>query len=121
MHCIFGLLHVMPTDNTMTRLVIHIGEHGHNVQQGTSRDAIEKVKKLVSTILKIEKEGPRKIQMLVARQMIFQSFTKEDVKVTGDKQLNNFLEKLLALVQNKGYVRASKVYYHKKFFIRTMK
>lgn len=32
---------------SMTRLAIHVGEHGHNVQPGTQRESIEKVRKLV--------------------------------------------------------------------------
>ena len=97
------IYYVMPKDATMTHLVIHVGEHCHNVCPGTRRAALEKVRSLVSTVLKIEKGGPRKIHMLVARQMIFESLTKEDDLEATDVELNHFLEEMMPLVQNRGF------------------
>ncbi len=101
--CTCMIYYVFPKERNMTRLVIHVGEHAHNVKQGTKRASIEKVKSLVNAVLKIEKGGPRKIQMLVARQMLFQSLIKEDETETTDKDLNHFLEEMMPLVENKGY------------------
>ena len=91
-----------PQDNNMTRLVIHVGNHGHNVQPGTRKASIEKFWSLVSRVLKVEKGGPRKIQMLVARQMVFESLTRENNTVVTEKDLTHFLEELMPLVQSKG-------------------
>ena len=69
----------------------------------TRRVVIEKVCNLVSTILKIEKGGHRKIEMLVARQILFHSLTKEDDLEATDVELNHFLEEMMPLVQNRGF------------------
>ena len=67
-----------------------------------NRASIEKVRSLVNTILKMERGGPRKIQMMVARQVLFKSLTAEDGEVANEKDLNHFLEEMMPLVQNKG-------------------
>lgn len=40
--------------------------------------------------------------MLVARHMLFESFTKDKELVATYKDLNLFLEEMMPLVQNKG-------------------
>ena len=55
----------------------------------------------VSTLFKIDKGGPQKIQMLVARQMLFHSLTKDDDLEATDIELNQFLEEMTPLVQNR--------------------
>ena len=70
--------YILPIDVNMTHLAIHIGEHCHNVQQGTKRASIEKIRSLVRTVLKVESGGPCRVQMQVARQTLFESLTKED-------------------------------------------
>lgn len=119
--CDSKIYYVLPKDVNMTRLVIHYGEHSHNVQAGTSRAAIEKVRRLVSTVLKIDKGGPRKVQMLVARQMLFDSLVLEDGRVTGETELHNFLEELMPLVQNKGYVICMTTLFSKVICLHIMK
>ena len=69
---------------------------------GTNRASIEKVRSLVNTVLKMERGGPRKIQMMVARQVLFDSLIAEDGEVANEKDLNHFLEEMMPLVQNKG-------------------
>ena len=65
--CDCMIYYVLSYDDSMTRLVIHVGEHSHNVKQGTQRASIEKLRCLVQTVLKIEKGGARAVQMKVAR------------------------------------------------------
>ena len=101
--CTCMIYYVLPLDSIMTRLVIHVGDHVHNVQPGIRRANLEKVRNLVSAVLTIEKGGPQKIQMLVARQMLFESLTKEDELEATEVELNHFLENLMPLVQNKGF------------------
>ena len=100
--CICKIYYVFPKDKHMSRLAIHVGEHSHSVQAGTNRASIEKVRSLVNTVLKMESGGPRKIQMMVARQVLFDSLTPEDGEVANEKDLNHFLEEMMPLVQNKG-------------------
>ena len=98
--CDCKIYYVLPHDDSMTRLVIHVGEHSHNVKQGTRRASIEKLRCLVQTVLKIEKGGARAVQMKVARQMLFESLTKEENSDATDKDLEHFLEEMMPLVQN---------------------
>lgn len=99
--CSCSVYYVIPNDKTMTRLVIHLGQHNHPVEPGTSRAAIERLKKLVSTFLTFNKgSGPRKIQMLVARKLLMDSLTMEQNEPVIEGDINNFLEELIPLVQN---------------------
>ena len=41
--------------------------------------------------------------MLVARQMLFHSLTKEDDLEATEVELNHFLEEMMPLVQNRGF------------------
>lgn len=85
----------------MTRLFIHQGDHSHPVEPGTSRAAVERLKKLVSTFLKFNKgSGPRKLQMLIARKLLMESLTSENTGEFSERDLNNFLEELIPLIQN---------------------
>ena len=100
--CSCKVYYIIPGDKTMTRLMIHIGQHNHPVEPGTSRAAIERLKKLVSTFLTFNKgSGPRKLQMLVARKLVVESLTTEQNDlIVNEGDLNNFLEELIPLVQN---------------------
>ena len=99
--CSCMVYYILPIDVSMTRLAIHIGEHCHNVQQGTKRASIEKIRSLVRKVLKVENGGLRRVQMQVARQILFESLTKEDKMEAIDKDLDHFLEELMPLVQNR--------------------
>ena len=91
--------YVIPTKSSMKRLFIHQGEHSHLVEPGTSRGAIERIKKLVCTFLKFNKgSGPQKLQMLIARKMLMESLTSESLGDFNESNLNNFLEELIPLI-----------------------
>lgn len=107
--CNCTVYYVLPKDHISTRLMIHIGEHKHNVQSGTSRVAIEKVRQLVRQVLKANITcGPRKMQMIVARELLLDSLMLrqigEKVRSLGDAELNNILEELMPIVQNQRYI-----------------
>ena len=88
----------------MTRLFIHQGKHTHPVEPGTSRAFIDKLKKMVSTFLKFNRgSGPRKLQMLIARKLLMESLTSEISGEVTDRDLNNFLEELIPLIENQRY------------------
>ena len=78
--------YVLPFESKMTRLMVHVGHHFHDVQCGTSRAALERVKKMVRDVLRVDRNnGPRRVQMIVARQLLLEAITgKEDV-VMGDR------------------------------------
>ena len=99
--CSCSVYYVIPPDSSMTRLFIHQGEHSHPVEPGTSRAAIERLKKLVSTCLKFNKDsGPRKLQMLIARKLLMESLTTENSGECSERNLNSFLEELIPLIEN---------------------
>ena len=99
--CTCSVYYVIPSSSSMTRLFIHQGDHSHPVEPGTSRAAVERLKKLVSTFLKFNKgSGPRKLQMLIARKLLMESLTSENTGEFSERDLNNFLEELIPLIQN---------------------
>ena len=103
--CLCSVYYIIPEDINMSRLMIHQGEHNHPVEPGTSRAAIERLRKLVGTFLNYNRDsGPRKIQMLVARQLLMDSLTTDHTESMGEIELNNFLEELIPLVQNQRLV-----------------
>ena len=103
--CLCSVYYIIPEDINMSRLMIHQGEHNHPVEPGTSRAAIERLRKLVGTFLNYNRgSGPRKIQMLVARQLLMDSLTTDQTESMGEIELNNFLEELIPLVQNQRLV-----------------
>ena len=51
--------------------MVHVGHHMHEVQIGTSRAAIERIRKMVSSVLQVNRNnGPRRVQMIVARKLL---------------------------------------------------
>lgn len=103
--CRCMVYYVMPHDSTMTRMMLHLGSHQHAVQPGTSKIMIDKTKQLVSKMLKADRSaGPRKIQMGVAKEMIFSTIveenTEDNASMVGEVELSNFLEELVPLVES---------------------
>ena len=47
--CLCSVYYIISEDIIISRLMIHQGEHNHPVEPGTSRAAIERLKKLVGT------------------------------------------------------------------------
>ena len=41
----------------MTRMMVHVGHHLHEVQTGTSRAAIERIRKMVSSVLQVNRNN----------------------------------------------------------------
>ena len=87
--------------------MIHVGHHRHDVHLGTSRARIEKVKKLVSRVLKMDRtSGPHRVQMVVARQLLMDSLIfcgKQDDRAFEEAELTNIFEELMPVVQNQRY------------------
>lgn len=95
------IYYVIPEEDVMTRLVVHVGVHKHLVQSGTSRVEIEKMRKLVRTVLRVDRgSGPRKVQMMVARQIMVDSLSLNRDSEMRETEFHNFLEELMPLVQN---------------------
>lgn len=110
--CKCMVYYVMPHDKHMTRMMLHVGTHLHEVQAGTSQAMIEKTKHLVAKVVGVDRSaGPRKIQMNVAKEMIFSALvddgTNDHGKAIGDVELTNFLEELVPLVENQRQVSNS--------------
>lgn len=106
--CKCMVYYVMPHDKSMTRMMLHLGNHMHQVQPSTSMAMIENTKLIVSKMLQVDRTaGPRKIQMNVAKEMIFSTMVEEGAKdqtnIVGDVELYNFLEELVPLVENQRY------------------
>lgn len=110
--CSCILYYVMPNNETLTRLMIHSGKHLHDVQPGTSKMSIENTRLLVERAVKADKNaGPRKVQMMIARDLISSTLTKPDRlpnEVVGDLELGKFLDELIPLVQNRRYIIINK-------------
>lgn len=106
--CSCIVYYVMPSNETLTRLMIHSGKHLHDVQPGTSKRSIENTRLLVERAVRADKNaGPRKVQMMIARDLISSTLTKPDRlpdEVVGDLELGNFLDELIPLVQNRRYI-----------------
>ena len=103
--CSCSIYYIILEDINMSRLMIHQGEHNHLIEPGPSRAAIERLRKLVGTFLNYNTgSGPRKLQMLVARQLLMDSLTTDVNESMGEIELNNFLEELIPLVQNQRLV-----------------
>ena len=70
---------VMPKDPSVTQLMLHLGEHDHLVQLGTSKAMIERVRRAVSDMLKGRgSAGPRKLQMDIVKDMLFSYMSKNE-------------------------------------------
>ena len=103
--CLCSIYYIIPKDINMSHLMIHQGEHNHPVEPGTSRASIERLRKLFGTFLNYNRgSGPRKLQMLLARQLLMDSLTTDQTESMGEIELNNFLEELIPLVQNQRLV-----------------
>lgn len=99
--CRCKVYYILPMNSRMTRLMVHIGLHSHEVQSGTSRAAIERIRKLVSSVLQMDRNnGPRRVQMIVARQLLVNAILGQKNKEMGETELNNILEEMIPLVQN---------------------
>ena len=98
--CSARVYYVLPSDSTMTRLMVHIGHHSHEAQSGTSRAAIERIRKMVNTILRVDRHnGPRRVQMIVARQILVDAIIGSEEVQMGETELSNVLEEMIPLVQ----------------------
>ena len=103
--CDCMVYYILPSDSKITRLMIHIGHHSHEVQPGTSRAAIQKIRHLVSSTLRVDKNnGPRRVQMIVARQLLVDAIVGKESADMGEIELGNILEEMIPLVQNQRYV-----------------
>lgn len=100
--CACKVYYVLPSSPKMSRMMVHIGFHSHDVQSGTSRASIERIRKMVSNILSVDKNnGPRRVQMMVARQLLVDAIVGTSKRKIGDIELSNILEEMIPLIQNK--------------------
>lgn len=92
----------------MTRLTMHIGHRSHEVQYGTSRAAIERIRKLVTAVLRVDRHNwPRKFQTIVARQLLVNAIIGRIEAYMGEIEISNILEEMIPLVQNQRCVSQS--------------
>ena len=99
--CDCMVYYIFPSDSRMTRLMLHIGHHSHEVQLGTSRAAIQKIRELVSLVLWVDRNnGPRRVQIIVARQLLVDAIISKESGDMGEAELSNILEEMIPLVQN---------------------
>ncbi|MCO5552305.1 hypothetical protein L7F22_005816 [Adiantum nelumboides] len=88
----------------MTRLIVHIGQHLHEAQSGTSRVAIERIRKMVRNVINVDKNnGLRRVQMIVARQLLLDDIIGNEERHMGDCELSNILEEMIPLIQNQRF------------------
>lgn len=103
--CFCKIYYVIPLEENISRLVVHVGNHSHNVQARVSRITIEKVKTLVRSIVQVDRNsGPKRVQMLVARQLLLDALTNDENKDITDIELNHLLEEMLPLVQTQRFL-----------------
>ena len=121
--CTCKIYYILPAKENMSRLAIHIGEHMHSVPKGTCRANIAKIRKLVSSILAVDhNSGPRKIQMITARELLLQSFINEQDCIKEDWELQNFLEELMPLIENQRYyIVHIEFFFYKKLIVMNFK
>ena len=99
--CDCMVYYIFPSDSNMTRLMLHIGYHSHEVQIGTSRATIQKIRKVVSSGVRGDRNnGPRRVQMIVARQLLVDAIVGKEKGDMGEIELSNILEEIIPLVQN---------------------
>lgn len=85
--------------------MLHIEFHSYEVQPRTSRAAIQKIKKLVSSVLRVDRNnGPRQVQMIIAKQLLVDAIVGKESEEMGETELSNILEEMIPLVQNQRYV-----------------
>lgn len=104
--CSCKVYYILPTNLKMTRLMVHVGHHLHEVQNGTCRATIERIRKMVANALKVDKNsGPRRVQMILARQMLVDAIVGPNKTKMGEVELTHILEEMIPLVQNQRFVQ----------------
>ena len=91
-----------------SRLFIHYGKHTHMVSKGMCRASIRNIKAFVARAVGIDHNaGPRKVQMIVAREVVLRAFTDDD-KAHGEfmteRELQEMSQELQSLINVKKYV-----------------
>ena len=103
--CSCKVYYILPFNPKMTRLMVHTGQHSHEVQSGTSRAAVERIRKMVATVMRVDRQhGPRKVQMIVARQLLVDAIVGQNEQSFGESELSNILEEMIPLVQTQRLV-----------------
>lgn len=101
--CPVSAYYFMPKDPSHTRLFAHQGIHTHELSRGMCRAALRNTKELVTRVVKMDHSaGPRKVQMIIAKEMILRAFTDED-KVAeehmSEKEFYEMAEELQGLLK----------------------
>ena len=101
--------YIMPLDRRYTRLMIHQGNHNHEVQVGSSKATLENVRKLVKNAVENVdgRAGPRRIQMEVVKEISMAALMEVEVDIDaciGGLAFNNLLQQLYPLVHTTRYM-----------------
>ena len=98
----------LPEESMHSRLFIHYGKHTHMVSKGMCRASIQNIKAFVARAVDIDHNaGPRKVQMIVAREVVLRAFTNED-KAQGEfmteRDLQEMSQELQSLINVKKHI-----------------
>ena len=98
--CPACVYYFMPKESMHSRLFIHYGKHTHTVSKGMCRASIQNIKTLVARAVRIDHNaGPRKVQMVVAREVVLRAFTDDD-KAQGEFMTERELQEMSQELQN---------------------
>ena len=95
----------MPKDSSQSRLFLHHGKHTHIVARVMCRTSMQNIKALVAHVVYMDHNaGPRKVHMIVARELVLKAFTHDDKSIgefMSERELQEMSQEVLSIINLK--------------------